>query len=125
VIEPAQTVEAELADPGGAELSAVLSQLSFDPLDQEAELPRVHVPLVARAVEAGEELVAIERLVRAVALDHPGDLRDRPLVGGEAMAAGAALTAPAYGAVRYAAGLQGSGGRVAAGAVHSSESTGA
>jgi hypothetical protein len=123
-IEISKSVETELGDALGAQLSAVVSELALNPVNEEAELPRIDVPLMRRAVQAGEELVAIEWLALAVALDHLEHLRDRPLIGGEAVAARGALTAPADSAVGDATGLEGLGGGVAAGTVHSSESTG-
>jgi hypothetical protein len=71
------------------------------------------------------ELLAIEGLAAAVALDHLECFRHGALVGGEAVAAGGALAAAADSAVRDAAGLKGLGGGVAAGTIHSPESTGA
>jgi hypothetical protein len=71
------------------------------------------------------ELLAIERLAAAVALDHLDRLRDGALVGREPVPAGGALAAAADGAVRDAAGLKDLGGGVAPGTIHSPESTGA
>jgi hypothetical protein len=116
-------VEAELGDPGRAQLSAVVAEFLLDTINNEGEPTRVHVALVGGTGETAEELVAIERLAVAVSLDHLGNLRDGALVGGEAVAATGALAAAPDGTIRYAPSLEGLGGRVAAGAVHSSKST--
>src|SRR4051794_28378114 len=112
-----QSDETELGDARGRYLAAVLPRLAFNTVNEEGELPRVELPLVGRAVEAAEQLVPIERLAVSVALDDLQALRDRPLVGGEAMAAGRAFTAPANHPIRDAAGLEGLRGGVAAGTV--------
>ena len=57
--------------------------------------------LVSGAGQASQQLLAIERLPAAVALDHLETLRDGPLVGGEAVAAsGAAVSRGAGGRPR-------------------------
>lgn len=73
--------------------------------------------------QASQQLLPIERLPAAIALDHDETFRDGALIGGEAMAARSALAPAADGAVRDAAGLEGAGGGVAAGAGHSSQCT--
>src|SRR5204862_3573202 len=99
--------------------------LLLDGIGNEGETARIHVALVSGPGQAAQELLPIEGLTMAVALDHLHPLGHRPLVGGEAMAALGALAAPASGAVGDATGLEGLGGGVAAGAVHPWESTGA
>jgi hypothetical protein len=123
-VDFSQSVETELADSGGRQLAALVPQLALDTIDDEGEAAGVDVALVAGPVEAPEQLVSIEGLAAAVALDHLEDLRDRALVGGEAMPARSTLTSPADGAVWDPAGLEGPGGGVAAGAGHSSECSG-
>jgi hypothetical protein len=123
VVEVSKTVEAELRDPSRAQLATRLAGLPLDAVDEERELPRIDIPLVGGAVEAGEELVAIEGLAAAVALDHLERLRDRAFVGGEAVTAGAAFAAPADSAIGDPPGLEGPRRGVAPGTVHSSEST--
>src|SRR6266540_7540489 len=56
VVELRESIEAELGDPGGAQPTAVVPHLAFDPVNDEAELPRVEGPLVGGAVEALEQL---------------------------------------------------------------------
>jgi hypothetical protein len=124
-VELLQTGEAELGDSLGAEFSAPVAELLLDTINDEGEAAGVDVAFVAGPVEAAEQLPSIEGLAGSVPLDDLRGLRDRPLVGGEAVAARRALAAPADGAVRDAAGLEGLGGGVAPGTVHSSESTGA
>ena len=119
-----EALETELSDVLGGQLATVVPNLSLDTVNEEAELPGIEPPLVGGSVQAAEKLLAIEGLAAAVALDHLQDLRHGPLVGGEAVAALGALTAPASGAVGDAARLEGLGGGVAAGTVHSSECTG-
>jgi hypothetical protein len=124
-VELSQSVETEFGDAGGVDLTAEVAELAFNTINDQGEGAGVDVPLVACPGEAAEQLLSIEGLARAVALDHLRRLRDRPLVGREAVAAAGALAAPADGAVGDATGLEGLGGGVAAGAVHSLESTGA
>src|SRR3954447_9223969 len=118
-IDLLQSVETELADPGGGQLAAGVPELPFDPVDEEPELSRVELAFVGGAVEAPEQLLAVERLAMAVALDHPQRLRDRPLVGGEAVSARGALAAAAKGRAGLGlASLEDGRGGIAAGAVH-------
>jgi hypothetical protein len=124
MVESAQSVETELADPSGAQLAATVPRLGLHALHDLLEAPRIDVPLVGCPEEGGAELLAIERLPVAVALDHLEGLGNSPLIGGEAVATRIALAPPADGAVRNPASLEGSGGGVAARTVHSSESSG-
>jgi hypothetical protein len=123
-VQLSQAVQAELADAGCTQLSALLAELLLDDFDDEGEATRVHVALVGGSGQAAKELLPIEGLAGAVPLDHLEDLRNGALIGGEAMPAFGALTAPANGSVGDATGLEGPGGGVAAGAVHSSECSG-
>jgi hypothetical protein len=123
-VEFLQAIEAELADPSRRQLAAGLADLPFNTVNEEAELPRVELPLVGGSVERAEELVAVEGLMGAVALDHDEGLGNRALVGGEAVSARRALAAPADGAVWDATRFECLGRGVAAGTVHSSESSG-
>jgi hypothetical protein len=118
-----QSFETELCDSRRAQLSTIAAELLLNTIDNGGETTWIHVAFVGGAGEAPEHLLAVEGLARAVALDHLEGLRDRPLIGGEAVTAGGALAAPADAAVRDAAGLEGLGGGVAAGTVHSSQCT--
>src|SRR4051794_28985175 len=118
-VEFAQSIETELADSLGAQLAAGVPDLLLDNIGDEGEAARIHVALVGRPGQASQQLPAIEQLPAAIALDHFETLRDGPLIGGDAMAAGAALAPPADGAIPPLAGLEGLGGGVAAGAGHS------
>jgi hypothetical protein len=124
-VELLKAGEADVGDAGGVDLTAAVAELAFNTINDQGEGAGVDVPLVACPGEAAEQLLSIEGLATAVALDHLGDRWDGPLISGEAMTALGALAAAADGAVGYAAGLEGLGGGVAAGAVHSLESTGA
>jgi hypothetical protein len=119
MVEFPQSLQTELADPGGAQLAAGVADLTLNPVNEEAELPRIKLALVGGAIEAPEQLRAIERLAVPIALDHLQRLRDGPLVGGEAMTTLRALApAPKSGATLGLAGLEDGGGGVAAGTVH-------
>jgi hypothetical protein len=109
-VEFPQSVETELADPGGLQLSAGSPDLLLDRISNEGEAAGIHIPLVGGPGQASQQLLPIERLAAAVALDHFETLGDGPLRGGEAMAARGAFAAPADGAVRGPAGLEGLGG---------------
>jgi hypothetical protein len=123
-IDPRQSIETKLSDSRGAEFAAGVPDLSFNTVNEETELPGIEGALVSSPVQAPEQLLAVEGLAMAVALDHLQSLRDRPLVGGEAMPARRALATPAKGgAVLGLAGLEDGGGGVAVGAIHSSESS--
>src|SRR4051794_19850170 len=123
VVEFLQPVEAELGDPCGLKLAAGVADLPLHNIGNEGEAAGIDVALVAGPVEAAEQLLAIEGLAMAVPVDDDERLWDRPLVGGEAVAAGRALAAAAGGAVGDPAGLEGLRWGVAAGAVHSLKST--
>jgi hypothetical protein len=110
VVELAQSIETELADPLGAQLAAGGPDLLLDNIGNEGEAAGIHVALMGGAGQASQQLLPIERLPAAIALDHFETLRDGPLIGGNAMAAGAALAPPADGAIRHPAGLEGLGG---------------
>ena len=119
MVEISESLEAELTNPRGRQLPAGVASLPLDSIDDLVQGPRVDVALVGGADERAEKLLAIEGLAVAVALDDLQALRDRPLVGGEAMAARRALTpAPDRVTLRGAAGLEGSGGGVATRTVH-------
>jgi len=117
-VEFLQAVETEPADPLGRELAAVVTHLTFNTVNEEAELAGIQLPLVGGSVETAEQLLAVEGLAAAVALDHFEGLRNGALVGGEAVAARAALAPPANGAIGDAAGLEGLRLGVAAGTGH-------
>jgi hypothetical protein len=97
VVELPQSLEAELDDPLGAQLAALAMCGLFDSGDEGLESAGIEVPLVSRADQRAEELVAVEGLAVAIALDHHGRLRDRALEGREAVAALRALAAAAKG----------------------------
>jgi hypothetical protein len=123
VVELSQSVETEIADSLRAQLPTVVTELPLNAINDEGEAAGVDVSFVAGPVEAAEQLLSIERLAGAVALDHLERLGDGTLIGGEAVAAACALAAAADGSVRHAPGLERLGGGVAAGTVHSSECT--
>jgi hypothetical protein len=87
VVDFLQAPETELADPLGRQLAAGVADLSFNTINEETELSRVELALVSRSVETAEQLVAIEGLALAIALDHLERLRNGALVGGEAVSA--------------------------------------
>jgi hypothetical protein len=119
VVELRQSIETELDDPGGREFAAAVARLALDPVDDLIEAPRIDIALVGCADQGAAELLAIERLAMAVALDDFQDLWDGPLIGREAMAARGALTpAPNRVTLRGSPGLEGPGGGVATGTVH-------
>jgi hypothetical protein len=124
VVEFSQAFETELTDPRRAELSAGSPDLLLDNISNEGEAAGIHVALMSGAGQASQQLLPIERLPGAIALDHLKTLGDGPLIGGEAVSARGALAAPADGAVRDAARLEGLGGGVAAGTGHSLECSG-
>jgi hypothetical protein len=87
VVELSQSVETEVGDPSGLQLTARVTNLSFNAVNEEDQLSRIERTLVCGAVQACEQLVAIERLTLAIAFDHLEGLRDGALVGGEAVPA--------------------------------------
>jgi hypothetical protein len=123
-VEFLKSIETELADPGGAELASGSPDLLLDNISNEGEAAGIHVALMGRPGQASQQLLPIERLPAAIALDHYEMLGDGPLIGREAVAARAALAPAAHSAVRDAPGLEGLGGGVATGTVHSSECIG-
>src|SRR3954453_20249708 len=78
-VELAEPVEAELADAGRAQLSPRVADLSFNPIDEDSELPGIELALVGGAVEAAQELVPVEGLAGAVALEHREGIGDGAL----------------------------------------------
>jgi hypothetical protein len=62
VVELSQSVETELADPRGVDLSAVVAELPLDTVNDEREAAGIHVALVGRPGEAPQQLLPIERL---------------------------------------------------------------
>jgi hypothetical protein len=63
VVDLSQSVETELADSLGTQLSAPVADLLLDDIDNQGEAAGIHLALVAGPVEAAEQLVSIEGLV--------------------------------------------------------------
>src|SRR5512133_3961148 len=113
----------EVADAGGLRLAAAAASLLGDPGRDRLELVGADRPAAGRPGETAQQLLAIEALAPAVALDHVDARFLDALVGREALAALAAL-APAAHAVRAGAGVDHLGGiGRAEGAKHTGNST--
>jgi hypothetical protein len=97
VIQPAQTLEAQLADPLGAELASGAAAFVLYPVDDQIEIARIDVALVGGADQAPAKLRPVEGLVLAAPLDHLERLGLAALEAGEAPPALAALAAPPNG----------------------------
>jgi hypothetical protein len=124
VIEPLESVEAELADPLGAEFSAGGVRLLFDPVDDQLQLTRIDVALVRGPRKRTGELRPVEGLTLSVPLQYPSRLGLATLEAGEAAAALSALAAPANrGAVLGAAALQHLGLGAAGWTLHDAQAT--
>jgi hypothetical protein len=97
MVEPAETVEADLADSLGAELTAGAAALVLYPADDQLEVARIDVALVGGPDQTPAELRPVEGLTLAAALDHLKGLGLAALEAGEAPPALAALAAPPNG----------------------------
>jgi hypothetical protein len=97
VVEPAETVEADLADSLGAQLAAGAAALVLYPVDDQLEVARIDVALVGGADQTSAELRPVEWLALAAPLDHLERLGLAALEAGESPPALAALAAAANG----------------------------
>ncbi len=89
----------EIADPARLDLGAAPPHRRRDRLRQRLQLLRAHGPLVGCPLKPSQELLAVESLAAAVALED-GHAGLRALVGGEAVAAALALATAADGVAR-------------------------
>jgi hypothetical protein len=119
VVEIAETLQAELANLIGAELTTTRLHRQLDPIDERLDVAGTDLTLVSRAQQRGTKLRAIEALLLAVALADEHRLAVAPLIGGEAVPARRALApAPGSPAILGAAGLQNGRRAAAARTIH-------
>ena len=88
-IDAGEPALGEVADALGLHLAAAAARLGGDPRGHRLELVGAHRPPAGRAGQAAQQLLAVEALAPAVALEHVEARLLGALVGGEALAAAA------------------------------------
>src|SRR6185436_19759626 len=95
-VDPREPALGQVADARGLDLGAAAARLLHDPRADRLELVGADRPSAGRPRETAQQLLAVEALAPAVALDHLQLRLLGALVGREALATGGALTAPAH-----------------------------
>src|SRR3954452_6487374 len=95
-VEHGEPTLREIADLARLDLRPAPPHRRRDRLRQFHQLLRAHGPLVGGPLEPSQELLAVESLAAAVALEN-GDVRLSALIGGEAVATAAAFATAADG----------------------------
>jgi hypothetical protein len=94
-IDAGEAALGQLADPPGLDLPAFPAHLGGDPGGHGLELLIADRPSAGSPGETAQELLAVEGLAASISLDHANLGLLRAFIGGEAFAAGIALSAPA------------------------------
>src|SRR3954469_589767 len=95
-VELGEAAQRQLPEEGGVDLGPGAADTRGDRVGELLELLLRHRALVRRSHEPAQQLLAVELLAPAVALEHGHGCRLGALVGGEALAAALALAPAAH-----------------------------